>query len=238
MAQEKTERKGAENTQRASDLTTAERLIEFIQKNRKFIFGGFIVIIVVLVGSIVGLTVRDRMVTNAFMQLDGFTQRHQTLMPYAGVTQTFRQGEIDELLEELAVFAARNSGSAAARAFIMSADIYYAQGMWPEAEQAWSAAANAARQPHLSPISLFNAAVAAEYDGDLDLAMALHTRVVQEHEQVFFLAIRSQFSLGRLYEAQGDTEAALGAWRGLVSRWPFDQFYANIAQSRIIVLSD
>ena len=219
-------------------LSVAERLIEFIQKNRRVLLAGFIVIAVGLVGSIVGLTVRERVVANAFMRLDEFQQRHIALMPYIGAEELLRQDEVNALLEELNAFAARNSASVAARAFNMIASIYWAQERWSEAERAWIAVADAMPRPHLSPISLSNAAVAAEYDGDFESAIALHTRVVQEHEHVLFVAVRSQFSIGRLHEARGDIEAALAAYRSLLSRWPHDPRYANFAQSRIIVLSD
>jgi len=219
-------------------LSIAEKLIEFIQKNRKVLFIGFLVVAVGLVGSIAGLTVQERLRTNAFMRLDEFAQRHQALMPYIGGEQLLRQGEINALLEELAVFASRNSAPVAARAFDMIANIYWAQERWADAERAWTSAANALQRPHLSPISLFNAAVAAEYEGDFESAIALHTRVVQDHEHVIFVAARSQFSIGRLHEARGDMEAALAAYRGLLSRWPQDALFANLAQSRIILLAD
>ncbi|MCL2232440.1 MAG: tetratricopeptide repeat protein [Treponema sp.] len=219
-------------------LSAAEKLIEFIQKNRRLLLAGFVVIAVGLLGAIVGLTVRERVVTNAFIRLDEFALRHDELMPYFEGEDVSRQPEINALIEELSAFASRNSGAVAARAFNMLASIYWAQERWSEAERAWTAVADAAPRPHLSPISLFNAAVAVEYEGDLESAIALHTRVVQDHEHVFFIAVRSQFSIGRLNEARGDIQAAIAAYQGLLSRWPHDPHYANLAQSRIIVLSD
>jgi len=220
------------------NLSASERLIEFIQKNRRLLLAGFVVIAVGLVGAIVGLTVRERFVANAFIRLDEFALRHDGLLPYFEGGDASRQAEINAFIEELAAFASGNSGAVAARAFNMLASVHWAQERWPEAERAWVSAADAMQRPHLSPISLSNAAVAAEYHGDLESAIALHTRVVQEYEHILFIAVRSQFSIGRLNEARGDIQAAIAAYQGLLSRWPQDPRYANLAQSRIIVLSD
>jgi len=65
------------------NLSASERLIEFIQKNRRALFAGFLVIALGLIGTVIGLTVQDRVRVNAFIRLDEFTQRHIELMPYA-----------------------------------------------------------------------------------------------------------------------------------------------------------
>jgi len=237
--QDKQERSPGEN-QRASELSFAEKLIEFIQRNRKILFVGFVAIAVALIGSIIGLTVRERVTANAFLAIDGFEQRHLALMEYIGsedVGALFRQGEITALLEELALFAARNSGFAAARAHGMRAAIFERQERWPLVESSWVAAANAAPGTYFAPIALFNAAVAAEEQGNLETALDLYTRV-QAHENASFLAVRAQFSVGRLEEARNNTEAALSAYRLLLSRWPHDALFASLAQSRIITLTE
>ena len=240
LEQKPSERKPAEKSQRADEVTMAEKLIDFIQKNRRLLFVGVIAIAVGLIGSIVGLTVRERIVTNAFIRLDALQQRHHALIPYIGseeVEAALRQGEITALLEELGLFAARNSGFAAARAHGIRAAIFEGQERWPQAEGAWIAAANASPASYFAPISLFNAAVAAEEHGDLESAMALYTRAMA-HEDAFFIAIRAQFSIGRLHEARNDRQAAIAAYQSLLSRWPHDPLFANLAQSRIILLSD
>ena len=237
--QEKQEKSVAKN-KRTDELTVAEKLIEFIQRNRRLLLGGFIVIAVVLVGSIVGLTAQERIMENSFVRLDEFEQRHITLLPYIGsedVAALLRQGEITALLEELGLFAARTSGFASARAHSIRAAIFEAQGRWPLAEGAWIAAANASPRSYFAPVSLFNAAVAAEEHGDLESALELYTRALA-HDEFAFIAIMAQFSIGQLHEAKDNREAALAAYQALLIRWPLDPLFANLAQSRIILLAD
>ncbi|MCL2374507.1 MAG: tetratricopeptide repeat protein [Treponema sp.] len=238
--QEKQDKKNAETAIRAGELTAAEKLIEFIQRNRRILFAAFVLITVGLLGSLIGFAVRERLTSAAFSAIDGFEQRLIELAPYVGseeVEALLRQGEITALLEELAVFAARNSGFAAASAHGLRADIFDRQERWDLSERAWLSAADAAPLSYFAPIALFNAAAAAEEHGDLGSALDLHSRIIREHERAFFVAVRAYFAVGRLEEARGNTEAALAAYRGLLSRWPQDPLYANLAQSRIILLS-
>jgi len=238
--QEKPEQKSAAKSERADELSMAEKLIGFIQRNRRILFVGFIAIAVALLASVVGLTVRESVVENAFLRLDELELRHHALMPYIGsedVAALLRQGEVTALLEELGLFAARNSGFSAATAHGMRAAIFEAQARWPLAEGAWLAAANAAPESYFAPISLFNAAAAAEEHGDLASAIELYTRALA-HDENSFVAVIAQFYIGRLHEAKNNREAALAAYHALLSRWPHDPQYANLAQSRIILLSD
>jgi len=216
-------------------LTTAEKLIEFIQKNRRLLFAGFIVIVVGLVGSLIGLTVRERVTINAFVQLDALEQRFIALQDYIAAPGDGENAAVAALLDELDAFAARNSRFQAARAHYFRANIFEAQERWDNAQQAWLAATNAVPRTYFAPIALWNAAVAAERYGDLELAIALYARLVREYESSFYLAVRSQFSIGRLEEARGNTEAAIAAWQSLLGRWPLDP-HADFAQNRLIVL--
>ena len=227
--------------QKYAELSTAEKVIEFIQKNRRIIFGGLLVIVVGIVGAVIGLTVQERLRLEAFTRVDEFQQRYEALhedIAHADEHEDSDQAAVDALLADLAAFAARNSGTAARRAFSISASIYWQQERWLEAEKAWMAAAEAAPQTYFAPIALWNAAVEAEEQGNLESAIALYTRVAQEHEEVFFIAARSQFSVGRLEEARDNSEAALEAYRNLLSRWPLESEWANLAQSRVLLLSD
>lgn len=216
-------------------MTTAEKLIEFIQKNRRLLFAGFIVIVVGLVGSLIGITVRERVTINAFVQLDAIEQRFIALQGYIAAPADGENAEVAALLDDLDTFAARNSRFQAARAHGLRAVIFQEQERWLDAQQAWLAAANAAPRTYFAPIALWNAAAAAEDYGDMEAAIALYARIVQEHEAAFYIAARAQFSIGRLEEARGAPEAAIAAYQSLLARWPHDT-HADFAQTRLIVL--
>jgi tetratricopeptide (TPR) repeat protein len=263
-AREEQEKK-AEAAVRAGALSASEKIIEVIQKNRKAIIGGFFVLVVGLAAAIVGLALREKAAVNAFTAIDDFERRYEPLAKsfaaalredealanmseedaraIAELKQQFdispelNQDEVDGLLSDLGDFAAKKSGFAAQRAFAMQASIYRDQKKWAEAQSAFLSAESRAPQTYFAPVLLYNAAAAAEELGDLEAAIALYTRVAQEHESAAFIAPEAQFSVGRLNEARGDTQAALAAYRELVNTFSQDTLWLNLAQSRILFLS-
>ena len=225
--------------QKTAESGIAERLAEFIQKNRRVLLFGFVAAIVILFGFATAFTLREKLQERAFRNFDVLDQRFQVLRPYIGSEEinTSRQAELNALLQELNVFTARNWGFAAVRAWAVIAEIHEGEKNWAEAEQAWISAAKAAGKSYLAPVSLFNAAVAAEEQGNIDSAIDLYTQAL-DHEDIFPAAARAQFFIGRLHESRNDRQAALEAYRTLLSKWPADQLWSNLAQSRIIILSD
>jgi tetratricopeptide (TPR) repeat protein len=87
---------------------------------------------------------------------------------------------------------------------------------------------------YLEPVAFYNGAVAAEEQGNTAQAIELYTKAASAAD--FPAASRAQFAIGRLQEANGK-DAALEAYKSLLSKWPNDQVWANLAQSRIIALS-
>ena len=226
-----------DTNEKSEKLSIPERLIESIQKNRKALLVGFIVIIAVLAALIIGFTVKDKVLAKAYSQIDAFDVRYDDLKTYIGGEDSSKQAEVAALLEELSLFAAKKSGFASARAYTLCANIYADQKKWSEAENAWSMAAKKAAKSYLEPFSLYNAAIAAEELGKIDTAIGYYKQAL-DFENGFIFAAKAQFSIGRLEESRNKKDAALEAYRNLVSKWPGDQVWANLAQSRIIVLLD
>jgi len=215
-----------------------ERLNEFIQKHRMKLIAGLISIVVILAGIIIYSTVNEKLRTSALGKVDALEQRYEELKMYLSGEDPealLKQGDITALLEDLDTFSSRNSGFAAARAYAISGTIFSEQKKWTEAEKAFIASADAAPKAYLAPISIYNAAVAAEEQKNIQGAIDLFTRSMN-YENSF--AARSQFSIGRLEESRNNKSGALEAYRILVSKWPSDPVWANLAQSRIVVLSD
>jgi len=239
-AQEKVDQISAEKTQKKDDARITEKLNDFLQKNRKVLFLGLVAVVVILAALIIGLTVREKLLTSAFSKVDALNERYEELLPFIGSEDSeaaSKQADISALLEDINAFASRNSGFAAARAYSLSAGIYELQKNWAESEKAWTLAAKAAEKNYLAPVSLYNAAVAAEEQGNIEAAIALYTRSLS-FENSFSGAARAQFNIGRLQESRNNREAALEAYRSLLGKWPNDQLWANLAQSRIIQLAD
>jgi len=244
LADEKTDQKPAERpVEKRPDkdkLKFNEKLNQFIQRNRRGLLVVIIAIVVILIGTVAGISIREKLSVSAFSKVDALNQRYEALKPAISgdaAAQSAKQAEIDTLLTDLASFSSRNSGFAAARSYAISAGIYDAQKKWPEAEKAWAAAAKAAGKSYLAPVSLYNAAAAAEEQGKTDAAIEYYKQVMN-YQNAVSIAARAQFSIGRLEESRNKKDAALEAYRNLLSKWPGDSLWTSLAQSRIIILTD
>lgn len=238
-AQEKMDQMSTEKTQK-NEVRINQKLNEFVQKNRKGLLWGLVALVAIMAALIIGVTVREKLQISAFTKVDAFNERYEALKDYIGSEDgeaASKQADIGALLEELNVFAGKNSGFAAARSYCIIAGIYEAQKKWAEAEKAWTSSAKAAAKSYLAPVSLYNAAAAAEEQGNIEAAITLYTQALG-FENVNYIASRAQFSVGRLHESQNNRQAALEAYRNLLSKWPGDPLWSYLAQSRIIVLSD
>ena len=230
----------AQDELKKEELTINEKLNEFIQKNRKILFLGLIAVIVVLIAFIAGFSINEKIRSNAFSKIDAFSRRYDALRYFVNSEESeavSKQADINALLEEINAFAAKQSGFAAAQAYSISAGIYGDQKKWAEAENAWKLSARYGAKSYLGPVSAFNAAVAAEEQGNIEGALVQYANAIAGGNS-FPAAARAQFSIGRLQESMNNRDAALDAYRTLVSRWPNDPVWSNLAQSRIMLLSD
>jgi tetratricopeptide (TPR) repeat protein len=224
----------ARTDEKKEDLNTGERLADFIQNNRKKLIITIVSTVVLVAAVIAGLSILDILREKALEKVENFTQRYDTLI--IDINEPSKEAEVRTLIDELTVFAESNSAYAGARAYSLLGSIYAEQKDWVQAEKAWTGAARTASKTYLAPVSLFNAAVAAEEQGNIDQAISLYTESASYAEN-FPAAPRSQFSVGRLYEEQGNTQAAIDAYRRIGEKWPSASTWINLAQNRLIALT-
>jgi predicted negative regulator of RcsB-dependent stress response len=210
-------------------------LADFIQRNRRGLLISAITLVVIVIGFIVGNAVRSSLREKANSAVEDFAQRYEVLV--IDINEPEKAEEATTLLDELIAFAEKTSGYAGARAYSLAASVYAEQKNWAQAESAWRNSAKKAGNSYLAPVSLFNAATAAEEQGNLDQAVDLYAESAA-HVSGFPAAARAQFEIGRLRESQGDSQAALEAYRLISEKWANESTWINLAQSRIILLSN
>jgi tetratricopeptide (TPR) repeat protein len=175
----------------------------------------------------------DVMRNNAISVVEGFSSRYETLRP--SISDGSRSGDVAKLLEDIEAFAKKNSGYAGGKAWSMIAAIHIEQKAWTQAEAAWAAAAKAAEKTYLCPIALFNAGAAAEEQGKTNEAIEYYSGCLSAIAD-FPAAARAQYAIGRLQESRNENVAAIEAYRAVISGWPYDRTWTNLAHSRIIAL--
>jgi tetratricopeptide (TPR) repeat protein len=212
----------------------SEVIIDIIQKNRKVFIVTGIVIVVVIVGFAVGVSIADALEAGAISRVETFDERYEAIR--VSINEPSREEEVEALTGEVSAYASRASGYSGVRAYMLTASIHADRKNWKEAEEAWVQAAKKGGRSYLVPVSLFNAAVAAEEGGDTAGAIAHYTETLV-YADSFPQAARAQFAIGRLREEQQDREAAIEAYRALIEKWPTETTWINLANSRIIALS-
>jgi tetratricopeptide (TPR) repeat protein len=213
------------------DLT--ERINEFIRKNRKPIFIFSASLLVILFAVIAAFSLMDLFRNRAIAEVEGFNVRYESMLP--SINEEYFSEDIKELLEELTLFTKKNSGYPGGQAWLLTGGIHAAQKNWAEAETAYVSAAKAAAKTYLAPVAWFNAAAAAEEQGRTSEAIGYYGNCLTA-KSAFSAAPRAQFSIGRLHEALNEDNKAVEAYRAVISSWPNDQVWTNLARSRIIAL--
>jgi tetratricopeptide (TPR) repeat protein len=213
------------------EINLNDKINNFIQNNRKGIFICLGAIVLLLAGFIGALAIRDVVLEKAIVRLEELNQRYEELrFDISSNTE-----DVSALLKDLNSFGARKSGYPGAYARVITAKIHSDKKEWAEAQQAWTDAARAGAKTYLEPTSFFNAARAAEEQGNIEDAVSLYSQCLT-HAENFPQAARAQFSVGRLEETRNNRETALEAYRTVVNKWPDDELWVNLAQSRIAIL--
>jgi tetratricopeptide (TPR) repeat protein len=212
-----------------------DAIANFIQNKRRGIIICLAGIVIVVVGCIAGFAIRNVLHDKALGVLTDFSDRYDKLI--IDVSEPEKAVDVQTLLDELAAFTGRHSGYVAAQAHFIAASIYAEKKDWPQAEKEWNDAAKDGAKTYLAPSALFNAAVAAEEQGNMAQAVAYYTESLS-YAADFPEAPRAQFAIGRLLETQGDTQGALEAYKIIMEKWSNAAVWINLAQNRILVLEN
>jgi len=217
-----------------NETTTAnEKINDFVQKNRTAVLALLISAGVIFAGFIVSYSVFGALRGRANAAIEELGSRYEAIRDE--ITADTPDDKIAGLTGELEAFAKTARGYAGGRAYGILADIYMRQQRFEDTQAAWANAAQKAKKTYLEPVSWFNAAGSAEGLGDYEKAVEYYTKSLGAQAN-FPLAAQSQFSIGRLKEEMGDTDGAIEAYRALISGWPNDAVWPNMARSRIAAL--
>lgn len=215
-------------------MPASQRIVEFMQRNRKPVFAAAAVSALAMVGSVGWLIAADALRGRAISAAEELASRYEALRGDVSPDSP-AGGELESLLADLEAFASGRSGYAGARAWSMAAGLRGRSGDWAGAEAAWLSAAAASPGSYMAPFAFFNAGAAAEEQGRLEEAILHYGRSISAPAG-FFAAARAQFSIGRLREALGDFEEAARAYRALAAGWPGEAAFAGLARSRLVAI--
>jgi len=213
---------------------TEDKFSEFIKRNRKGIYTFMYTIIILFVGLIAYLSLNSYFQKKATAKVEELNNKYVELRFL--LADEHYNDDVNALLEKLDPLKGK-SGYPGARAWTIIAQIHSGREDWSKAEEAWRNAAKTGKKTYLAPAAFYNAAAAAENQGKIEEAIELFEKSIT-YKFDFPAAPHAQFSIGRLYEQLGNIPAAVAAYRAVLINWPNIEIWANLAQSRIIVIEE
>lgn len=215
------------------NLTVSEKIVEFVQRNKKGILISAGVFVLLLAVLMVFLSLQDVFHNRAIAEVEELNQRYENIRNQ--ITEDFQSSELDTLLADLEKIGVGKRGYPGSKAWSIIAQIHSGRKDWELSKEAWLNAAQKGNNTYLGPISLFNAAAAAEEQGNIEQAIELLQKCIS-HQFEFPAAARAQFSIGRLYEKQNNPAAAVEAYRSVMTNWQDVPIWQHLARSRITVI--
>ena len=214
-----------------TELTLRERISEGLARNWKIVtgifFGAFVVIALVL---ILGYMNQKKTSESAMLAEDiqsAYTEWIQQAPENRDDTELNKK--ISEALESYPkLFAAQ-------RAYFTMGLMALENEDWDKASEAFIILADNWPESYLASVSLFNAAAAREEAGEIEEAMVLFQRIIDDYSEVSPDAPEALFNLGRLEETRGNTSDALAYYKDVNSRFP-ESRWTDLSKSRILVL--
>lgn len=123
---------------------------------------------------------------------------------------------------------------ASQRALYLRAQYLFELEQWDEAANDWSAMSDRWPDSYLSQLGLFNAAVAAEQAGNIQVGIDYLLQLIEKWDSGIIVP-RAKFSLGRLFEQQSEYLRAQETYDELIDQHEGSN-WAVISRNRVIAL--
>ncbi len=211
-------------------LTTVSN---FLQRNRKPLLAVLVAVVGIVVGLFLYLEFRGAREERARVAAETVQELFDEFS--AATDDARRQSLAAQITAEVnGVTTDYPRFGAAQRALFVRGSMNWELEQWDAASVDFEQAATGFPDSYLTPISLFNAAAAAEEGGQVDRARQLLTQLVDSFDTSE--VPRALFALGRIAEQQGDPQAATEYYNRLVQNHA-GSTWTNLARTRIIALS-
>lgn len=199
------------------------KISSFASTNKKLIF---IVLIAVVVGLIAWVVVSSS-VNKANEKKMILVSSYQDQLNEIISAGDFSSNE--EFIANVEKEIKGSSYSSVKSAYLLG-QYYAAANDWAKSYDYFMKAYNLNDKIYLANLSLFNAAVAAEEQGDTEKALTLYTQVSEDKESP--VAVKALFNTARIYYQNGNKDLAIVSFQQLIDSYAYSE-YSAIAKSFI-----
>ena len=217
-----------------SDLSLSLKIGDFIQRSRFLFIGLGVTILVALLAIAVVTQVRASGDRSAALAMDALVRDGNS---WGAESDATKKADLEKkLIAGLDNMIAKHRGSVwAQQAWDMKATMAESRKDWAEAEKDWMEASKILPGSFIAPVSLQNAAAAAEELGANDRAAAHWKAFVDGYAGKAAGIPHAWFALGRLAEESKDYTSAIVDYEKIAANWP-DSDWTKLAKDRILTL--
>ncbi len=215
---------------RKEEVTFSQKVENFILKFKKQLLAGAGVIVAALIIFGIVTAVQSRRLEEYTIRTE---QAQQLFQEYQEADEDQRPALAEELQSELDEIIDGINDYPALRALMISGELAYQQDRLEDAKDYFLTAAEQFSSSYLAPVAYMNAAVISEELEQLEQAIEYYQRIVDSYADEFQGVSRALLNIGRLHEAQNDTDGAVRAYQQLTSDFENTE-WANLAQTRLL----
>ncbi|MBQ0003078.1 MAG: tetratricopeptide repeat protein [Treponema sp.] len=221
--------KNVEKMPKKENLTSVDKVSNFVSANRVVLLSTICVVILGLVGYTIFLHFSQMNVEKDLAQIENieflFTK------DAAGASEDVLKDKYDSALKNLEKYTSKG-GIAGARASYLSAEIKFLQKDYSAAKDFYIAAASKVNKTYLSSICCYCAGVCFEELNDTDKALEYYEN--SANDKNFPDTTHALFNAGRIKESKLDYTGAKEAYEKITAKNNPNDPWSNAAQSRIL----
>ncbi|TFG60910.1 MAG: tetratricopeptide repeat protein [Spirochaetales bacterium] len=210
------------------------KLASFLQKGRIYFIILLAAIVAVIIFFAVYNEVRKKVIEKSTLLSEAVEKDYSAWL--TELDEEKRTGMETGMFEEIDRIAEKYPNQyAAQRGLFIKGLVYAEKKQWDDALAAFLKVSEKFPSSYLSPVSLNNAAVAAEENKENAKALEIYEKIRKDYEKTFPDLPKIVFSIGRLQEELGKSEEALQSYSDLVDNYAGNS-WTNLARNRIIAL--
>ncbi len=208
----------------------------FLGKNKKVLIILGVAIVLILAGLWIGLSIADSTANKMQQAIDDLQVSFNTWVAMEDKTSQEAVSTQENLISELSSLTASRSNSyPSVKAAYLLGLMHYELGNFSQAREHFITASTKGAKTYMGSLSLFNAGVSAEGEGNVDLALEYYQQVYDMYGSEFAEGPKALFSVARLHESKQNRELAKAIFQQLIDEFASSE-YAKLAQTRLVVL--
>ena len=211
-------------------------LSDFVSRNRMILIIIGIALLVILIGLWIGISVSTNNAEANMGRIDELGKQYETWAAMEDMTSTEAVELASTLKNNLQEFATlKNKSYPSVKASYLLGLIAFKEGSYDEAKNQFLASLEKGKDSYFASLSLFNLAVTSEQLNDSKAALDYYQQVYDTTNGNAAQSAKALFNVGRLHEANNDTDLAKAVFQQLSDEYPNSE-YAKLAASKLVLL--